>query len=126
MTLGAAQDLWACCDIEGHRGKDNRFYLLDFARLFPSACHTGPPGSQLYNLLRPEFVASNQVPLTSDLFVRFATIHPGYPPLALDVCAATNRLIEVEIPRFRALLLTAALPSGWTHSHSQRKLMVLG
>ena len=30
--------LYAPTDIEGHIGKDNRFYVLDFARVFPPTC----------------------------------------------------------------------------------------
>jgi hypothetical protein len=29
------QFLHAPCDIEGHLGADNRFYILDLARVFP-------------------------------------------------------------------------------------------
>lgn len=29
------QEMHSACDIEGHKGKDNRHYLLDFARSFP-------------------------------------------------------------------------------------------
>ena len=100
MTHEVAKTLWGCCDIEGHNGKDGRFYLLDYARLFPTACHNGPQGSQLFQLLRPEFVAKNPVPLTSDLFVRFATIHKGYKELADDVCEATKRLLTEETKRY--------------------------
>jgi hypothetical protein len=30
-----AKTLYSCGDIEGHRGTDQRTYLLDFARVFP-------------------------------------------------------------------------------------------
>lgn len=29
------QDMYSACDVEGHKGKDGRYYLLDFARSFP-------------------------------------------------------------------------------------------
>lgn len=27
--------IYTCCDLEGHKGKDNKYYLLDFARIAP-------------------------------------------------------------------------------------------
>ncbi len=29
------KEIESCCDIEGHMGSDNKFYLLDFARVAP-------------------------------------------------------------------------------------------
>ena len=56
-------------DMEGHLGSDNRFYIADPARLLPPAVPTpGMKGSQLYRLLRPEFVKRSPVPLCSDAF----------------------------------------------------------
>ena len=37
-------------DLEGHRGSDNRFYVLDAARLFPPERPSGP-GTYLYRLM---------------------------------------------------------------------------
>lgn len=34
-TSWCLQVMHSACDIEGHRGEDGRFYLLDFARSFP-------------------------------------------------------------------------------------------
>ena len=48
--------LAAPVDIEGHCGRDGRFYLIDFARVFPSEYFTNStakPGQFLYKLLRP-------------------------------------------------------------------------
>ncbi len=36
---GNKQFLYGPCDIEGHLGMDGRYYVLDFARVFPP---TGP------------------------------------------------------------------------------------
>ena len=56
-------------DLEGHMGFDFRFYLLDFARY----CPPEPPkpeikGSNLFRLLRPEFVKKYKSPLSADGF----------------------------------------------------------
>lgn len=29
------EPLWLCGDIEGHEGRDGKYYALDFARIFP-------------------------------------------------------------------------------------------
>ena len=58
-------------DCEGHISqKDARYYMLDFARLFPCEAITpnSPPGAHLYRLLRPEFVQHHWKPLSSDAF----------------------------------------------------------
>lgn len=31
--------IYSCTDIEGHKGKDGRFYLLDFARYYRGPQH---------------------------------------------------------------------------------------
>lgn len=59
-------------DIEGHRGSDGRFYVLDFARTFPSEARlSGDPeekGAFLFKLLRRELLKTNDVPLNPDSF----------------------------------------------------------
>jgi hypothetical protein len=47
-------------DLEGHVGKDGRFYLLDFSRSMPPefSQRAGEPRAVYYKLLRPEFVLS--------------------------------------------------------------------
>ena len=68
-------------DMEGHRGLDGRFYLLDFHRTFcpqpPSpttetkwkntAAGAGK-NKHLYQLLRPELIRKSPVPLSSDAY----------------------------------------------------------
>jgi hypothetical protein len=50
--------VFSAADVEGHRGRDGRYYMLDFSRTFP--CETPQQiktkGVNLTNLLRPEFV----------------------------------------------------------------------
>lgn len=40
------------CDIEGHKGTDGEFYVLDFARVFPPTAEPGVKNSFLYKLFR--------------------------------------------------------------------------
>lgn len=57
--------------MEGHRGLDGRFYLLDLARAFPPECpfevqahlELAPPHAVFFRMLRPEFLQllKNQV-----------------------------------------------------------------
>ncbi len=60
-------------DLEGHRGKDGRYYLLDFARLFPAERPTREKENMhIYKLLRSEFVRSyGGRPLCSDAYSPF-------------------------------------------------------
>eukprot|EP01124_Arcella_intermedia_P007744 TRINITY_DN14795_c0_g1_i2.p1 TRINITY_DN14795_c0_g1~~TRINITY_DN14795_c0_g1_i2.p1 ORF type:complete len:549 (+),score=143.34 TRINITY_DN14795_c0_g1_i2:117-1649(+) len=48
--------LYSPADLEGHLGRDNSFYLLDFSRVLPPETpHKGFKNSHLSRLLRPEF-----------------------------------------------------------------------
>ncbi|KAL6047498.1 Histidine kinase A [Balamuthia mandrillaris] len=72
----ARRFLYACGDIEVHRGKDGRFYLLDTHRVMPPMIPDSRyKGTFLYRLFRPEFVkyyrppdAKDKLPLCSDGF----------------------------------------------------------
>lgn len=69
-------ELASCIDLEGHRGSDNRFYLLDFSRTFPPAFKNVPQDSYdqlwcFYHMFRPEFLARWKVRLSSDAWSRF-------------------------------------------------------
>ena len=56
-------------DVEVHRGNDGLLYVLDTARMFPPDIPSRDrPGSHLYRLLRPEFLARLPFPLSSDAF----------------------------------------------------------
>ncbi|KAM9964845.1 hypothetical protein ACTFIW_004637 [Dictyostelium discoideum] len=84
-------------DIEGHLGGDNRFYLLDFARLSPPE----PPkhrGSYLYKLLRLELVRKYQKPLCSDAFSPMSTIDSNKHNV--EVQEAYDDLMNNIIPKF--------------------------
>jgi len=84
-------------DIEGHIGTDNRFYLLDFARLAPPE----PPthrGAYLYRLLRLELVRKHSKPLCSDAYSPMINI--GIENHNFEVNEAYQNLIDNIIPKF--------------------------
>lgn len=65
-------------DVEAHRGRDGRLYLLDFGRLFPpEAPQVGDNARMIfYRLLRPELVKRSDMPLSSDAFSLFQRDDP--------------------------------------------------
>ena len=104
-------------DMEGHRGEDGRYYLIDCARLFPAA--PPPPGydntisllsiaawlmccsdghSHLYRLLRPELVSRNPESLVSDVFSGWCWDPP-------NVCIVFDIVYEIHIIIFLVLCL---------------------
>ena len=53
--------LFSAADVEGHKGEDERYYLVDFSRTFPcvkpeKTDGTMKKGLNLTSLFRPEFV----------------------------------------------------------------------
>eukprot|EP00698_Gefionella_okellyi_P008753 TRINITY_DN2189_c0_g1_i3.p1 TRINITY_DN2189_c0_g1~~TRINITY_DN2189_c0_g1_i3.p1 ORF type:complete len:714 (-),score=144.48 TRINITY_DN2189_c0_g1_i3:1496-3637(-) len=86
-------------DIEVHIGRDGRAYVLDTARLFPPAAPVpnGAKGAHLYNLLRPEFVRRNPVPLCSDAFSYWG--RHGIREHNQEIRDATARLEQEVIPK---------------------------
>jgi len=91
-------------DIEVHQGIDNRFYMLDFARVFPPEAkfeHDAPmKGRHLYKLLRPELVRKYDVPLSSDAFSGWSAKDPERKKSALEVKECTTQLWTIIIPNF--------------------------
>lgn len=83
-------------DIEGHEGKDGRFYILDFARIMPPTLPSpkGPPNQYLYKLFRPEFVTKYKTPLNPDSFSNFDRHDPNRLKYRQDIEEATNALYE--------------------------------
>ena len=68
-----AQSLAGPADIEGHLGKDGRYYVLDFARLMPPEAPPSRPlgyesRSVFFRFLRPELVIRHPSRLSSDAF----------------------------------------------------------
>ncbi|KYQ93360.1 Histidine kinase A [Tieghemostelium lacteum] len=84
-------------DLEGHRGFDGRYYLLDFARLFPAeAPRKSIKMGHLYRLLRPEFTRNFKKPLCSDAFSRFIRGH-NEEEHNVEVVEATEYLLNTTI-----------------------------
>ena len=91
--------LYAPVDIEGHLGRDDRFYILDTARLFPPSIPVaGLKGCHLYRLLRPELVKNNPVPLCSDAYSTWEI--ENIVSYNEDIAEATHRLENEVIPDF--------------------------
>jgi hypothetical protein len=95
-------------DLEGHLGHDNKYYLLDFSRVFPpEAPITTVKNAHLSRLLRPEFVVSYRYifdllskpwfsePLCSDAFSGFIRGHHEKPNAA--VVEATTYLLKTLV-----------------------------
>ncbi|PRP84152.1 hypothetical protein PROFUN_04143 [Planoprotostelium fungivorum] len=72
-----SKTLYSCADMEGHDGKDGRFYLIDFARSFPPIDFTNGKikNSHLFRLFRPEFVKKYKPALCPDTFSGFILAH---------------------------------------------------
>lgn len=94
-------------DIEGHVGRDNRFYLLDFSRVFPPVTPNRTiEGSHLFQMFRPEFVKSFTLfPLCSDAYSRFTVGLPDAKEHTEEVDLATMELLNVTISNFVAELI---------------------
>jgi len=104
------------CDIEGHQGKDGKFYVVDTARIWP--CETpdcSVKGGFLFKLLRGEFVSKYGAPLSSDAFTAFgehdAEVHNA------EVQEATRHLFHHVIPEFSAQLPSFKSSLGFTGTH---------
>ena len=70
-------EMYTAGDVEGHKGDDGRYYILDLARSFPpeNPAKSKQPQAALYRLLRPELLqllkANNSPPLSSDSYTRW-------------------------------------------------------
>ena len=90
-------------DVEGHRGRDGRYYLLDFSRILPP---TRPilsptrPNSHLYMQFRVEFSRKYRRPLCSDGYSLFTKNDPQRERYDRDLDEATREMEERVIPAF--------------------------
>lgn len=92
--------LSAACDVEGHVGSDDRFYLLDFSRTFPPVQPNRKiVNAHLYQLFRSEFVAAYQIPMCPDAFSGFIRGDPNRHIYNAQVTEAT-RILHEELPPF--------------------------
>jgi hypothetical protein len=118
--------LYSCGDIEGHKGSDGRLYLLDFGRAFPPQVRSAAQAKKmqithyimffqvrmikdqkrrhLYELLRPELVASNIVPLSSDALTAWGRNDDKAEDHNEEVRQATMNLYTTVVPSFAQFL----------------------
>eukprot|EP01130_Rhizamoeba_saxonica_P016324 TRINITY_DN7530_c0_g1_i1.p1 TRINITY_DN7530_c0_g1~~TRINITY_DN7530_c0_g1_i1.p1 ORF type:complete len:885 (-),score=187.58 TRINITY_DN7530_c0_g1_i1:58-2367(-) len=86
-------------DLEGHQGKDGRFYLLDFSRVLPpEKMDPRFKNSHLSRVLRPEFVRNHYKPLCPDAFSGFVKNTPHEEEHKQEIEEATLYIKEVIIP----------------------------
>lgn len=86
-------------DLEAHRGLDNKYYLLDFARLMPPTLPDSSSVSYLVNLFRPEFVKRYSISLCPDAYSSF--ISPNERDLVNnDIQEATFYLKSKLVSKF--------------------------
>mmetsp|Transcript_7050 Transcript_7050/g.17843 ORF Transcript_7050/g.17843 Transcript_7050/m.17843 type:complete len:699 (+) Transcript_7050:175-2271(+) len=98
--------LYSAADIEGHKGTDGRYYLLDFSRTMPPVKPIPEmPRAHLYRLFRPEFVKKYPIPLCPDAYSGFVNADPDSRQHNLEVDAATKHLTDIVIPRFTKSLI---------------------
>eukprot|EP01129_Flabellula_baltica_P012033 TRINITY_DN5373_c0_g1_i1.p1 TRINITY_DN5373_c0_g1~~TRINITY_DN5373_c0_g1_i1.p1 ORF type:complete len:726 (-),score=148.54 TRINITY_DN5373_c0_g1_i1:468-2645(-) len=104
-VVGTEKVLHSAGDIEGHLGKDSRYYLLDFARSFPPECpDPNPerkfPRQEYFQMLRPEFVRLWPKPLCPDAFTKWQKNDPEREDNNIEIYKATQHLYNSTIPRF--------------------------
>eukprot|EP01125_Pyxidicula_operculata_P007948 TRINITY_DN2681_c0_g1_i4.p1 TRINITY_DN2681_c0_g1~~TRINITY_DN2681_c0_g1_i4.p1 ORF type:complete len:1993 (-),score=419.62 TRINITY_DN2681_c0_g1_i4:344-6322(-) len=87
-------------DIQGHFGKDCRFYVLNTRRLMPPELPRGDQKQSItYNLLRPAFVKRSTELLCSDGFSGFITGNSS-TMINMSLMKATGTLHHEFIPHF--------------------------
>eukprot|EP01102_Stenamoeba_stenopodia_P009610 TRINITY_DN2847_c0_g2_i1.p1 TRINITY_DN2847_c0_g2~~TRINITY_DN2847_c0_g2_i1.p1 ORF type:complete len:696 (+),score=133.49 TRINITY_DN2847_c0_g2_i1:124-2088(+) len=107
-------------DLEGHVGKDRRFYLLDFARALPceypkiESDGSIDPTAHLVRLFRPEFVKTYKKKLCSDACSRFVMFDNQKKRYIEEIKEATDYLHNQLIPSF----VTTLIPICLDHIHS--------
>jgi len=119
--------LHSAADIEGHKGTDGNFYLLDFSRVMPP-CPPEPtiPASHLFQLFRPEFVKKYEEPLCSDAFSGFVLADPNRKEYNIKAGEAMQSLMEkncVKFTRRFQWLLEVAAEKGEMESFSVVRLL---
>ncbi|MDP2439660.1 MAG: hypothetical protein Q8P67_28255, partial [archaeon] len=98
---GKPVTLFSAADVEGHCGRDGRYYLLDFSRTLPCV----PPSphhlnGHLHRLFRKEFVATFPKPLCPDACSGFVAHDPRRVDYNQDIKAAIGQLHTVNVPAF--------------------------
>lgn len=108
MPLLGGSLMYGPADIEGHKGTDGRYYVVDFSRAMPPEyisrkSRQHHPRSIFFSLLRPELVRSHGVALCPDAFSGFMAAcrdDVEAKHLNKDVYLACKKLHNVIIPAF--------------------------
>jgi tetratricopeptide (TPR) repeat protein len=109
LHKGRTSELVFAGDVEGHRGADGAFYLLDFARFFPPQPPMVPFGEAgakpdrrtiFSQLLRPDVVRTSPHALNADVFSSFTRHDPKRRQHQRDVCMVFSNLIGRVLPDF--------------------------
>lgn len=98
--------LFGPVDVEGHRGSDGRYYVIDLARVFPptAAPNVNVAHTFLYQCFRPEFVRRYHLPLSSDAFSKFSKLHVDAEEQNGRIREATAHLLDTIVPDFATWL----------------------
>jgi len=97
--VGVNKDkIYGPADIEGHQGLDGKYYVIDFGRVFPPEVPRPKTREAFYCLLRPEFVHTYPIPLSSDGFTGFGFLDRDTNNAELR--EATRYLYQTTIPQF--------------------------
>jgi tetratricopeptide (TPR) repeat protein len=109
-----AVEIWSPVDVEGHRGADGKFYLIDYSRVMPPEKPVkGLRSAHMFRLLRPEYVKQYHTPLCSDACSRFVP-ESEVREHNEEVGEATSVLKDEVIPAVAMDLQT--LRHGWDFS----------
>lgn len=94
------QLIYSAVDLEGHKGLDGKYYLLDFSRVLPpESPNRRFQNPHLSRLLRPEFLKMYDKMLCSDAFSGFIQGTTDEEEINADVNEATRYLLETHIPK---------------------------
>jgi len=94
------QLIYSAVDLEGHKGLDGKYYLLDFSRVLPPESPNRKfQNPHLSRLLRPEFLKMYDKLLCSDAFSGFIQGTPDEDEITADIHEATRYLRETHIPK---------------------------
>lgn len=107
---GKPYQLHSAGDIEGHRGSDGRYYLLDLARAFPPESPFDTPHlcwpqqAVFFRMLRPEFLQylkdKGSPALSCDALTNWAQSHKDSSMHNKRLQAATRVLVGEVVPAF--------------------------
>jgi hypothetical protein len=114
-------DIMSPVDLEGHKGLDGRYYLIDCSRLMPPLYRTDVPTYDMhwpfYNSMRPEFLVQYGQPLNPDAFSAFPSrLTKGKVDEVLkdqeEIKVATQNFFDVHLPLIARRVLEHWINNG--------------